>query len=422
LVNPQQIYWSIPPRVAPLDPPELLDAYAFGNRMHERARTVLSGFEGYAGSEIDLDGAAMDLPGIKGRIDSRLGDRLVEFKTTRHGLENSGDVWRLAPQDVEQLLFYAAMWTRQSREHLLLFYNSAITPHCRAFRVTIDDLGAIRTALRQRRNALSSAIHDSNPSLVKRCRYLDGICPVKTAGLCSCTTLPEWNTSPMQRASSLSRDPVLESHFETAWEGLATEHRPMRAWDLEVPRRSYGLLSAPAVQEVWSPNPDAWAYDALRVSGLLPGPLDSLPRTDLDDPLLFRCSSVFIRKKYTSGTEAKERFVPSLIRPWEKEGQPSLRRLGPQVMQLGVLCAMAGASEGYLVLEVPDEQSPIRVFNIAFKDITAIRSEVKRRLLEIQTALTSKNPASLPECAKWIQQTIPCPVCLCTGKASAPPT
>jgi hypothetical protein len=419
LVNPQQIYWELPPRQPPPVPLALEEVWAYGTQMHDTARTAISTLEGYDGCELDLDSAEVGFPGIKGRIDFRLGDRIVEFKTTRYEVSSADDVWRLVPQDIEQLLFYAAIWTRQSSEHLLIFYNDEFRPSIRAFRCYISNLGAVQTIVKQRMAALTRAVQTSNPSILRRCRYFEGICPPKAAGLCSCDKLTPINISPLAEVTTLTRDSPLEAHIESSFQAALTAPRAVRPWDLEILRRTYSARRAQGRPESWVPDPNLWVYDALVSSGVLPGPLDSVPRTSFTEPLPFHCSVVFVRRKSSDGMSSRERFVPTLIRSWEKNGEPSPQRLRPQIMQLGVACSIAGSADGYLVLERPGDLQWVRAFRLSFRDLPEIKREVRRRLQLLADSLRAGSHADLPECEQWIQVEIPCARCLCHVESPA---
>jgi hypothetical protein len=420
LVNPQQIYWSFPPREPPAIPAALEVAWAHGTWMHDKAKLAISTFEGYDGSEIDLDGAAVGISGVKGRIDFRLGDRLVEFKTTSHNLEAAEDVWRLVPQDIEQLLFYAGIWTRESTEHLLIFHNESAAPPVRVFRCSISNLGPIRNILRQRIASFSKALTDNAPDLLKRCRYLGATCPPRAAGLCACDTLPPWNIAPLAQAVGLTRDPAFEAQFGTALAAALTRPRALSPWDLAVPRRAYSRRRSTSAEKPWKPDPREWVYESLGKSKLLPGPLDVLPRTAVDEVLPFRCSVVFVRRRMSVGTTSNERFDPTLIRVWDKEVEPTPQRLRTYAMQLGVCCAVTDSTEGYIVLEKLEDPAWVRAFLFSFRNLHEIKREVRRRLTDLAAALARGDHGDLPECEDWIQERIPCEACLC-GEAEADP-
>jgi hypothetical protein len=414
LVNPQQNYWAhIGVEPEPSD--KLQAAFGFGRFMQAQAAIALAQISGFAGSEGVLDGAAVGLPGIRGRADFRIGDSLWEFKTTRHRVDDPEHIWDKVPQDIEQILFYAALWTYEARDHHLFFFTSDSEEPLRVFKTTINNRGALRNTLKQRRDALAEAVRTKDPSRLRRCRYYEDSCPIREAGHCDCENLQDWPLRPLQEAVEVVRDEKVEDLVAEAWQILENfPPRPISPWELEVPRRAYGRLTGKRPEEGQVPFKKRWIWRALRQSELLPGPAVAPLLPVLREPLLFKAAGTYLLRKVTKGEEITEKLTPTLIREWDHDYAPRPRYRGVRnyLMQLGVLCALSARPTGALILHPPEMGSALFVHLIQFKDLGEIKRKVRARLTQIAFAVENSDPSQLPQCPKWLKS-MECDNCLC---------
>lgn len=411
LTNPQSAYWSHKGyEFKPSD--KLQAAFDYGNMMHRKAGYVLSSIDGFAGSEGALDGAAVGLPKIRGRADFRISESLVEFKTTSKKVDEADEVWSDAPQDIEQLLFYAGLWTGQALLHYLIYYTKDEANPIRVFQATISNIGDVRNTIRQRRDRLQSALDESDPSKLGRCRYFGNSCPFRDDSICSCGELEEISTSSLRKVVELERDTKMEETVAKAWETFGERpSRPLSPWELQVPRQAYGRLTGERPEELWVP-PENWVWSALWQSDLLPGiaVAPMLPR--IFDPLQFKASGMYIVRSVTGDEGAVDKVTPALIRNWKNDYVPRARYVKNQLMQLGVLCALSQKATGILLLDSPQIDGGLLVFAVTFKDLNEIKNTVKERLGDIALSVEKSDPALLPECPISIPRDA-CSNCLC---------
>jgi hypothetical protein len=411
LVNPQQAYWEHCGSTAPKSR-ELRAAFAFGNRMHDVAGRVFAGQRGFAGTEAILDGAGVGIDGVRGRIDLRIGESLVEFKTTSKSVDTGQDVWANVPQDIEQLLFYAALWSHRPEKHLLVFRTPSPQAPLRIFEVRIDDYGAVANHLKQRRRALRRALEDHDPQSLRRCRYFDSHCPQRDAGECACASLEQINTEPIAGNCSLSRNTNLEAELLRDWVAAERQPRSVSAWELAVPRRAFLRLKGIVSDEEWAPDDEGWIWGSLARAGLLPGPLEPLPSTRLTTPLPFKASGGFLKRRVSRGEAGAVILTPYNIRPWEKSGIPTAFAIRPQIAQLGVLCALSGRPTGLAFLEIRNSDAQVAAFQVEFENLDDIRRAVTDTLRSLAEAVAANTADSLPQCPKFVQG-YECPHCLC---------
>ena len=103
-----------------------------------------------------------------------------------------------------------------------------------------------------------------------------------------------------------------------------------------------------------------------------------------------------------------------------------LRDRPAYVEQLGMYCAMVNAHDGEIIIyrrpaDESSSPSPLVVYHVSFRDLKAIREEMRRRRDLLVQALISNDPSSLPVCPWFNKQCDYSEVCDCattSGPAS----
>lgn len=410
LVNPQQAYWAHIGQ-EPEHTDELRRLFARGNRMERLAHQAFELLDDFTGIEAILDGAENDIAGVRGRIDFRYGDSLVEFKTTEYHIENSSDIWNYTPQDIEQLLFYSGLWTHDNPEHYLIYYLVDVPQPIRVFKVSINDHGMIQNQLESRKTNLERALEIEDPSLARRCRYHGETCHIDAAGLCNCPNHDEINTEPLERVTDINRQDDLEEMASEAFAELDERLDPVRPWDLETPRRWFGRQARERDRGQWTPD-DMWVYDAMHNADLLPGPMESEYIPKLDEPIPFAPKGRIIEITRTTANGFDTQWVPALA--WVKDytSPPKSTQLQNQIMQVGCSCALYGSTSGYCIIELPEADADVVAYRVFFEDIDGLEDEIREMLQSMRQAIEEDDPGFLPTCPEWLQD-MSCDDCLC---------
>lgn len=410
LVNPQQAYWDHTGQ-SPEPPEELLERYAVGNEFGKKAQIAFADVDGFTDPEGLLDGAENGFPGVRGRIDFRYQDSLVELKTTRHQIDSSEDIWTHTPHYIEQLLFYSALWTHTEPTHYLIYQLGDGPSSIRVFKVTVQDPETVTETLAARVSSLEEALEQADPSLLDRCRYHGEQCHVGSEGVCSCSEYDELDFTPLRDASHVEIDVELQETVQAAFERVEGSPEIVSSWDLETPRRWYGRQIGVRERDPWIPD-DQWVPSALASAGLLPGSLQSPLSDQLDDPLPFSGSGMAVRRSETTPEGVENRWVPALVRTRDYESTPEPIRLRNQVMQVGCACGVAGVDVGLIIVELPNADEDVVVYRIEFNDLDGILRKIRNRLGAMSEALERNDVNRLPECPGWLQGSN-CSDCLC---------
>jgi len=154
-----------------------------GNKIHRFAESWFQRIGGFESSESILDGVYFGLA-VRGRIDARIGDSIIELKTKDIIPESKEEIIEKYPQDIEQLSFYACIDPTKPQTNYLVFISHENPAKVRAFKVEIKDFNKVKYVLKNRIDELGKAIKKNNPSNLGRCRYCWEGCKLKESGTC----------------------------------------------------------------------------------------------------------------------------------------------------------------------------------------------------------------------------------------------
>lgn len=405
-MNPAQTYWR---RASPdvESDPAIRAKLEYGTRIHDMAGGWFRRMPGYAASEGSVDGAPSGIVGVKGRIDFRLGRSIVELKTTDQKIETPADVFARNPQDLEQLVLYALMTARADETHKLVYFNEAVPGAFVAFSVRLRAAGPLKQYFLARRGALERAIETRNPQRLGRCRYFETGCDYRLNGICRCDSLPPLETQTLGNNVELIRDIAFETALRSSREAAPFPPSDrLGLWDLFTPRRAFLRVTLTDF-EVSSTDDD---YELRRflerrfvASDLAGEPFDLVLslRDRRQVKLLGR--SLGARFTETTGEGPVEVVLPLLLRvskreiPHEPADVPDVYKA-----QLGAHCAIRASQTGVLAVVYPGHPGAIKCFRVRFDSLEEIRSRLAQRLTQLQAAIESRDPGTLPKCPAWM--------------------
>jgi len=410
LVNPQTAFWDHV-GASPEHTERQEELFAHGKRMESYARKAFANIDEFVEAEATIDGAENDIPGVRGKIDFRFRDSIVEFKTSEYMVESPDDIWSLAPQDIEQLLFYSVIWAHDNPTHYLIYMLSEEPKSTRAFEITIEDPGELKTRLRSRKSNIQYAIDTDNPIMLGRCRYYDHTCHIQQDDICSCDELDPLETEPLEEAVTVQRDHQLEEEIVEAFQELRERVGAVGAWDLYAPRQWYARQFEGQERDGDYVSPE-WVHGALETAGLTPGPFTELESPKIDGQLLCTPKARFVERTRSTNRGPETQWVPARIVAKDYDSPPDSYRLKNQFMKVGCACAATGHRTGLLIIELPNSETEVDVHEITFNDPDGIRQKIIERLSEMNEAVYQEDPEMVPECPDFIQE-YDCRNCLC---------
>jgi hypothetical protein len=411
LVNPAAAYWR---RVSPAIPtdPSIVQKLRFGKVIHAAAESWFRQVEGFAASEGVVDGAHSGMVGVRGRIDFRVADSIVELKTTDRATVGVEDLFTVCPQDLEQLVIYALFTHREGEVHWLVYYRATVDPPFVAFKVRITHPGPMRHLFEQRINLWNQCITARSPERLGRCRYFAPGCDYNLQHVCGCHALDTISVQTLRQSVEVSQDFQFENRLEEARQ-TARRRGPtgLTVWDLHVPRQAYLKnvgLGVPYFEEDEERNA-AWRllHDALRASalGLTTAALE------LDGISLGRSESINFEETTRQGRVRNT--YPILVKASTAAAPFRADRLPPAyASQLGVLCALDQSDVGLLFVAYASRPGLFGCYRVRYRDVEGIRAEVRRTLRDVSWATSHHDPSALPICDSWLTATCSA-ACLC---------
>jgi hypothetical protein len=348
----------------------------------------------------------VEAEGIVGKID--IYEKIpVEVKTTSTIIETK-DLQQSRPAYVEQLGMYCAMVN--SHEGEIIIYQrqeeelSSASPLV-TYHISFPNLEAIRVEMRRRRDLLVQALISNDPSNLPVCPWFNKRCDYSQVCDCASTSVP---------ASYEIADLAGEIHIDSlACERLLAKmaasqpSRVFRMNDVVFPRKAY--FERLKSQEVGRGEEVKEEKEEYLRSMDERGFLDSLNDL-LHYGVLGQARKVPVRHAPLADLVQIWQDLPALIRDpkfsslVERERLPST--FTHYFLRLGFECALTDYTRGRLLLyyaKVPREDAKLMVYDVAFRNLSAIKAEALRRV-ELLAKATS--PFELPPCPSWM-----CPRC-----------
>lgn len=420
LSNPAQAFYDRMGIDAPKDD-VLKDRLAAGNVVGRMFAASVRKVEGMHGEESTLDGAYVDMEGIVGRIDNRYKDSIVEFKTTPYDIVSGEDLWNLAPQYIAQLLVYAAIWTKESREHLVVVMSMIDRKpgELRVFRVKIQDMRLLRRHVAALRDLLAECIEKETPETLGRCVYFDNHCQYQAAGACGCEEFSIKIRDWLGQGVTVDLDENLTDKLQAVWQD-SREARPLHPIELQSPRQHYSLHVHGDDAFSFAPLNvrRAEAKDRLRralmTSGLLAAGTDiaSLERPAEPGPAI---GYTWLKLPKTKGTGSTKQVAPALLREWDEGREPGGQdgKMIYGARQIAAVAAFHGLASGYILWDTPNLSAPVRATKVKVTKQGAARNVVVQDVHKIRKAVEAKDPSNLDLCPDFVRRDCPLANCPC---------
>lgn len=423
LVNPTQAYWD---RVRPdvPQPVEILQKLKQGKKLHYLSRYWFSRLYEFVASETTYDGQYVDIPGVVGRIDYQLGDSILEFKTKDAERVSAEQVLGLYPQDLEQLLFYAAISPSHPDSNYLVFmcFDPQGNPSFHAFRVRIRDFQPIVSELRGRIRDLRRRVDNQNSGQLPQCRYYETGCRFPAPGVCECETAPVLDNSSLLDAITIDedRDFALRIH-ESYAQGLPPEET-FDIWDVILPCKWYHRYFGYAEDEELAPIPGYDSQKRARVALVTSAVYHSALGVNREEkrriPLEFPEVSGpkrFLKLALPSG---EERIVPYTCKVWRHNTMPGEDWLSEtSVAELALQCARSSSSKGVLVANFPNCGDRTMCYVLTF-NLETVSRRLRGTLNRLREAIAIGDPQNLESCPDFMLNDCEIGACVCRARRS----
>jgi hypothetical protein len=415
VTNPAQTYFS---RFHPdaTKPPEIARKLAHGKQLHNFASIWFKNLPDYYAEEGLLDGAWVDVPGVRGKIDHRLGDSLLEFKTKDNPPTTPENIISTYPHDLEQIAFYSVIHPLSPKNNYLVFMRNSSPYELKAFKIVIKDKGTIKSILLSRISLLNKAIETKDPSKLGKCRYYETGCQYRIHDFCSCAELELLNAAPLQRSLEITYDDEFTKQLIQAREASeAPDVFCLSTRDIIAPRKHYmetisGLESTYSDTETEEFRACLWA--SLRILKQQYGiDLDRTERQSIvqsqRDP---RARIGFRWLKMKSSVHPEGEIVPYIEKVSMTDNMKFTKPSQYHLAELGIICAMYGKNKGLMIRVFPNLDKLVQVLQVTYKNHEEILRKVKSIIDSVEEAEKKEDLLSLPPCPKWMNDNGKCPL------------
>lgn len=405
LVNPIQAYWQRTRRDIEL-PRELTKKFAVGTKLGRISGLWFRKLPGFVTQEARLDGAYVGINGVVGKIDYRIGESIIEFKTKPEQVLDIDTIFNRFPQDLEQLLFYVALSSKATDTHYLVFMTDYSPYSLTVFKIKIKNLGDIKSLLKKRKGDLRRALESEDAKYLKRCRYLDFECAYK-GGICDCENRPIANVEVIKRNIEILRDGELENQLEEIRQADGTQFDEVFPfWSLLTPRRWFIQTVLGEKEEYEKPYEQDRAEILLSTSvfwtddlRLTEKEIKNLKDSEVDFPVRVPHSR-FIKLKGSGSDGPTEELVPYVARAYLGRARP--RPHDYHIAELGISCAKFGKSRGVAFAIYPEVSDYVVAYVITYGNTNEIKASILTNVANLSEAEKEKNLGILDMCPDWM--------------------
>lgn len=382
----------------------------YGSRIHGIAPAWFRQLPNYVSAEGPVDGVNGGFPNVRGKIDFRLGDTIVELKTTRHELKNGEDVLRVLPQSLEQLLLYALMTNRERFHHKLVFYHESESGNFVVIDTRLKEPGPVKQYFKSRLGALDYAIKSSDPSKLGRCRYFDAGCSFRLSHVCDCEAFELPDIQPLADSVVLARDHEAEAKLAAAEKrSVQRAEGAIGLWDLFTPRQLIARhedTDADLGERTDDNYPLRLSQEtALSHSELSSGRFDLALPTGEEATTPIRGRGLSIKILESRDGKPIEVDLPILVRVTNGSPPSDPRELlDVYKAQLGSMCAIRSSPTGLLNLTYATRGGAMQTYVLRFGNLPEIRRRLALRWLLVQAAVAKSSVDGLPKCPGFVQK------------------
>ena len=414
LINPAQTFFS---RVYPdvKKPPELARKLALGKQLQSFAGVWLRTLPDFVVEEGTIDGAWVGLLGVRGKIDCRVGDSILEFKTKDNPPETPEEIISSYAQDLEQLAFYSVIHPLSPMVNYLIFMKDSSPFNLKAFRVVTENAGTIKSILISRISALNKSFETNDPARLGRCRYYESGCQFHASGVCSCDKLEPYNIDALQRSVRIDFDEDFTKKLEDARETYgASDSFSCSTRDIIAPRKHYMEVISDLESPYRGDEKDEYkACASASVNMLKRRHKIGLSRSEKQSVIESQCEPRlrigFRWLKLKSSIHPSGEIVPYLLIV-NLSHNPARFPSAYHLAELGIVCAAYGKSKGLIIRVYPNLDKLVQVFQVTYENVDRIQHIVKETIDNLEEAEQKEDLLSLPPCPTFMNDNEKCPL------------
>lgn len=408
LTNPILGYYS---RTNPIiNPPELARKLILGTQLHNLSYNWFKKIPDFVVEEGTIDGAWVGVDRVRGRIDYLIGNSILEFKTKDNNPSSIHELVEYYPNDVEQLIFYAAIHPSQPKTNYLVFMKNVYPYDFKVFRIDIKKFDIIKDVMKSRIDLLDKSLEIKNPENLGKCRYQKLGCKYKANDLCICEKLKSTDISYFNEAFEIKEDLDFKSILESAKDGFESSDLFCYTIFNVIAPRKYCMTSILGLENKYEKDVDDEEYKACLGNCVFSmqkkyniGPtiedVKNINESKRDPGLMAGVKWLKMKK---SGMD--DITIPAIIRisNYAKKPEDTKQPSKYSIAELGIICSVYDFNTGLIFYIYPNLKDSVRVFKINFKNINQIFRVIKPIVESIQLGKSQEDFEKLPKCPDFM--------------------
>lgn len=399
-------------------PPDLGRKLARGTQLHNLAAYWFRELPDFIVDEGTVDGAFVDIEGVRGRIDYLIGNSIIEFKSKDSNPVTSEEVFSYYVNDLEQLVFYAAIHPQHPNINYLVFMENVYPYKLKAFKVYIEDLKGIQDLLKSRIKLFRNAIDSNDPSSLGRCRYYELGCRFKGTEICTCDELEPLDITVLSDSISLKYDEEYTKKLEEI-RGSAIDDsiNCYTTYNILLPRKHH-MNVVRGIETFYQADPrkeeyktclgdTIYSFKKQFGAGLTPEENEEVKSWKKDQRI--KIGHRWLKIKKSGNTEGV--ITPYIIKV--NKTRYSKYATNPSdydLAELGIICSLHGRDNGLICTVYPNLNDRVQVYEVKYKSQKAVYKIVKNVISKIEDAEKSDDILSLLKCPKYMNDGGKCPL------------
>lgn len=402
IINPQNAYWNR--KYPSLEKSEKLQKKLDEGRILEKKAfswfRELSGFRTEQGI---LDGFRVNIPGIRAKFDIKLDDSIIEFKSKENIPLNKDEIFEKYPQDLEQVIFYAALDPKKPKVNYLVFMKNSEPYDLIAFKIKITKMSVIENNLKRRIALLYQGIKEDTPEILGKCRYYISDCQFKEQKLCNCGKLNSLNIHWLTNNLDISYDATLTNKLKKIKDKNQNKNyfTTLDLWQLR--KRFFNRNQSYITDMNQKNNQYKLEYAIRKLREYLPFQSNPIIRKQKLIPTIhIKYQWLF----YKDSENSQGIVVPYVAKAIDKDTQKSNPN-NYHFFDLAVRCAIYKIDKGFIIYSYPRLNDRVQVYEVIFRDMNKFRDDIKKIIQEFQEALEKNDFSLLRPCPAWTQKNCP---------------
>lgn len=396
LCNPSQAYWT---RISPKIEKSiaLQKKLNWGTELHKVCDAWLKTFPDFAISEGTLDGAWVGIPGVRGRIDCRIGESIFEIKTKEKLLESTEELLPRYPHDVEQIAFYSVIHPCHDKINYIISIKDSSPFELKVFKIEIKDPNRVKSLMKSRMKLLDRALEEKNPISCGRCRYFGAACQFQDANLCNCEKLEPLSIEQLELATEITYDEDMTKKLEETRKKYHSSRKFFSTLNIISPRKhKYDIKSE------WIPNKEkdeSKSYLGALIKKL-PIRLSLSERENIfNSSLEPRLHVPYRWVNLKTSMNQDSPVVPYIIKANMLEDAPA-RPNEYFIAELGLILANYGKTKGLIFIICPKKDNFVQVFEVTYKKTNEILNKTREIIDNLEKS--EKDLFTLPPCPSFM--------------------